>query len=106
MADADAFDAGERKSCAVGITRAHGDRCAGLGKGARRLQAEPRVAARDNDVLAAEVDTCEDVVGCGSCAEACADGVLSVVGLGRVGHHHDSSRRRTALSDARRAAAA
>ena len=63
LADLDALDPGQRGGGAVRVARADGDGRAGLAERAGGLQAEPDVAAGDDDVRAGQVDALEDLVG-------------------------------------------
>jgi hypothetical protein len=61
--DLDALDPGQRGSGALRVARADGDGRARPAEGAGGLQAEPDVAAGDDDVPARQVDALEDVLG-------------------------------------------
>lgn len=77
-ADLDALDAGEGRCRAIRAARADGDRGAGLGQRTGDLQAEPDVAAGDDDVRARQVDAREDLISGRGRGESGSDGVLLV----------------------------
>ncbi len=78
LADLDPFDPGHGATRALRIARADGDRRARPGKAAGRLQAEPRVPAGHDHVLASEVEAAKDVVRRRCCRETGPEGVLSM----------------------------